>query len=160
MCVLCELPKGRVNEWIYGNPTGSQGFAVINWRGQGNIDKIIGVFRNTHLTKATTEPNGHGAYATEFADRYFDEMYPILEREGYKEYGSGSWAYILHNPEYEGGYGKPYAYSSISDIELIPGVDGKTIGRGKQRRLDHLTTKIEAPGHWYVQLIESGSNDW
>lgn len=147
-CPLCELKASKINEWIYGSPTGSEGSAVLNWKGKRG-DIIIGVFRNTSLTLATTEASGHGAWLTENADRYSDDMLIYLEQKGDEIYGSGSWGIIYHVPE--GGI-----FSSF-DIEYILSSDKKF--KDKPIKLKKDKTKLEAEGHYYIELIESGS-DW
>jgi len=150
MCVLCDLPPGRINEILYGHPTGS--WVILDWSstaGQGDI--IIGVFRNTEITRATTEPTGHGVYEAAYADQYFEQIMDCLQEQGQIMYGTGSWGYIVHDPgDFE---------LSNADYEHIPKGSWKKSGKnnGIDKRLKRKPTKLEAKDHWYVELIQSGS---
>jgi len=146
-CPLCELKASKINEWIYGSPTGSNGSIVLNWKGKNNKDLIIGCFTKTDLTKATTEASGHGIVVDGYADRYYFEMLPYLEQKGDEIYGPGNWGFVYHYPD---GFTTP-----SFDIEYILSSDKRF--RDKAIKCKKDKDKLEAEDHYYVEIIQSGS---
>ena len=150
-CDLCELKSSKINEWIVGSPTGSEGYAILDWKGKGG-DIIIGLYR---AYRATTEANGHGGYSEYNGDQYYNTMMTDFDRIGNDTWGSGSWGLVYHYPDYiQGGIGH-----EGENVEKIKSNDPSAMKYKKGKRLDRKPSKLENLGHYYIELIESGS-DW
>ena len=154
-CDLCELKHSKINEWIVGSPTGS--YAILDWKAKGGNDIIIGLFLNTELTKATTEASGHGGFSDWNGDGLSEVMLMNFEEIGNNTYGTGSWGLVFHKPDYIG--------NGPNGIQHWTGGNTQKINVGKfnkwkqQKKLDRKPSKLENLGHYYIELVESGS-DW